>query len=199
MERAGGKYPYGILPECIPVDEPADKWVVITNADTWIHGDLRKVLPGEGEDISLRLADTYARVKKNKQLNMAEWHRVCVHFGVPPSPLYSNNLMACRGDVAAILHHELPIFTAVIRQQGALGNIPDPLRLKRPPFWMADQFALSILAAERGWKVRRLTRREIAWNFVKERGGVVYHVGKKLNPFDPKRWPSFREKGKDDG
>ncbi len=195
IELEGGEYPYNIIPECIPADEPADKWVIVLDADTWIDGDIRQVLPGEGEDISLRVENQWAIGKLNKR----DWRAICRHFGIGKCPVYCNGVMACRGDVAAILHRDLVPFTKAILEQGALGRIPDPLRLKhRPAWWMSDQFALSILVAERKWDVRRLGQPEFSWNFTNEDRGIVHHLGKVRNPLDKKRWKNFRQKGKGD-
>lgn len=183
-------YPYDVLPQCIPGDEPRGKYVVIMDADTWVNGDLREVLPGPDEDISLRVANAWVE----RRIRRSEWAEVCAHFAVPMRPVFSNGIMACRGDIAALLRRDIPIFTALVRQQGALGRIPDPLHLRhRPPWWMSDQFALSIIVSEQGWRVRKLGRKLMSWNYVGEFGGTVHHLGKKVNPFAEESWEDFRQ------
>ena len=190
LEGSPPSYAYDILPGCIPADEPDSTFVIVMDADTWVNGRLQALLPRPGEDISLRVANVW----NNGLLHREEWQGICDHFAVPYGPVYSNGIMACRGSLAAYLRRDLSMFTAIIRQQGALGNIVDPLHLrKRPPWWMSDQFALSILIAEQRWIVRPLDAQHISWNYRNERGGVVHHLGKNEDPLAEDRWSKYKQ------
>lgn len=186
-----GAYPYNVLVSCIPANEPPERFVAIMDADTWVNGDLRSALPGPDEDIGLRVANVWTT---KKLLDREAWWAICDAFEFDHVPVYSNGLMTCRGDAAAVLREELLIYTNVVRLGGQRGDFEDPLRLKhRPPWWMADQFALSLIVAKHGWRVREFGPEEISWNYKGESGGVVHHLGKKTNPFEPLRWKDWRQ------
>ncbi len=178
-------YPEGVVPLGFPNHPDYPGWCIILDADSWVWGDLRQVLPPAGYDLSLRLA----KVNTIGAFSMVWWAAICKHFRLPIVPIYANGLIACGFEDAGILKDELHMWMRKIRAAG----LPDPLHLKhRPEWWMIDQFALAFLIAERSWRVRELGPDTYSWNYMKrERGGVVRHVGKH-DAMGERLWPQFR-------
>jgi len=73
-------------------------------------------------------------------------------------------------------------------------NLPYPVHLqRREDWWMLDQLALSAAVAGFGWHVRELGAEHFSRNFSGEKGGIIHHLGKNTDPFNPKFWErSFR-------
>jgi len=195
-EGPRGKHPWGIRAKAI-VPAP---WVIVLDADTWVNGDVRGLLPGADEDLALRVANVWNQrdavfgTRKRRHWHQEDWEHICSWLGVPVVPLYTTGIVAFRGVLALEVKDNWEVLRAKVCRAGRRGKIKDPLHLPgRDPWWMANMYAMSLLISERGWRVRELHKAEVSWNFrAGEHGGIVHHLGKKRNPFDPKRWPNFR-------
>ena len=186
VEVDGGDYPWGVHVKVLPVDCPSD-WVMVLNADIWVNGDLCQLVH-EPYVIRLRIS----RAWKSDRLDTDNWFAILAHFGLPPIPVYSNNFFVCEQHVAGILHHGLDLWMKAIVHCG----LPDPLNrdlIKKdvPEWWMRDQFALSLIVALENWDVDALTPQELSWNFARESGGIVHHIGTDVDPFGVKEWPTY--------
>ncbi len=187
VEVDGGDYPWGVMPQVLRADFPTD-WVIVLNADTWVNDDLRKLIPDGEYDLRLRVSRAWGSDRIGKR----KWYDILHHFDLPFGPVYSNNLIVCRASVARQLQRVLPLWTRAIVECG----LPDPLNRKLikksvPEWWMRDQFALSAYLASWPWRVNLLSRRELSWNFAREKGGIVHHLGTDVDPFGEKQWPTY--------
>jgi len=193
VEVDGGDYPEAVHIQGLPVNtEDATEWAVILDADCWVNGNLEELLTG-AKDINLRIAHAWT----TGQINHREWWDICDSYGLPHVPVYSNGLILCRWHIAARLRAALPGWIHGMDVISRYGGLPDPLHIsKRPEWWMRDQYALSLLCAlwGGGGSVGELTAEHISWNYARESGGIVHHVGKKFDPFTEKQWPRYMAK-----
>jgi len=173
-----------------PMFPDREGWLCLMDADSWVNGNLA-ALVSPGMDIGLRVSKAY----KDGHVNRQEWYATLEAYDVGHlAPIYSNGVMMMPWPTAAVLQRELWPTIKTVRESG----LPDPLHIPhRPAWWMADQYALSIICARHKWQVRQYGPADVSWNFAGEWGegnglGIVHHLGKKCDPFGAKQWPAFR-------
>ncbi len=188
--EADDDYPWGLHVRAMEEAQPCTKWVIVLDSDTWITGDLGALLPAESCDISLRPALAW---EKGRIIHKG-WWRICNAAGVPRVRVWANGVMAMRSDRVASLAEGIKRWMAWLPERG----LPDPARLmrvkdgvRRPDWWMRDQYALALTVAELGWSVRDLGPTELSLNYAREYDGIVHHVGKTKDLFANKDWPYY--------
>ena len=180
-------YPWGVMTHVLPGADCPTEWVIMLNADTWVNGDLRELID-ESADIRVRPSRAWGSAR----LDQGKWYDILDGWGLPHVPVYSNNCIVCRRAVSDHLRSALGWWMDNISPAG----LPDPLNRDLiskpvPEWWMRDQYALSAIIADRRWRVSRLGKRQLSWNFAGESGGIVHHLGTDVDPFGEKQWPKY--------